>query len=49
MRLQNEKLAHQSQLGDLHKTIKALQTRQYILFVFIIIALVIGYYLAKWL
>jgi hypothetical protein len=49
MRLQNERLAHQSQLGDLNKTIKALQTRQYIMFVLIIIALIIGYCLAKWL
>ncbi|MES2376240.1 MAG: hypothetical protein V4553_06670 [Bacteroidota bacterium] len=47
MRLQNEKLANQSQVADLNKTIKALQTRQYIMFVLIIIALIVGYWLAK--
>lgn len=47
MRLQNEKLANQSKLIALQATIKNLQTRQYILFVLILVALLIGYWLGR--
>jgi hypothetical protein len=43
MRLQNVKLANESQIGSLQKTIKNLQTRQYILLVLIVLALIAGY------
>lgn len=43
MRLQNEKLAGQSQISDLQKEIRALQTRQYIWWILIALALIIGY------
>jgi hypothetical protein len=45
MRLQNEKLSNASQISDLQKMINMLQTRQYIYWVLIIIALVAGYFL----
>ncbi|MEN0056772.1 MAG: hypothetical protein AAGC65_24050 [Mucilaginibacter sp.] len=43
MRLQNVKLANESQMGNLQKTIKNLQIRQYIYLVLIVFALIIGY------
>jgi hypothetical protein len=43
MRLQNEKLAGRSEISDLQKEIKALQTRQYIWWILIVLALIIGY------
>ncbi len=45
MRLQNEKLAYQSEIATLRKTITSLQIRQYILFVFIVVAVIISYLL----
>ena len=45
MRLQNEKLANVSQVSDLQKVINTLQTRQYIYWVLIVIALVLGWFL----
>ena len=43
MRLQNVKLANESQIGSLQKAIKNLQVRQYIYLVLILLALIIGY------
>ncbi|ASU33121.1 hypothetical protein [Mucilaginibacter xinganensis] len=45
MRLQNEKLSGESQVRDLRKAVNNLQTRQYIWFVLIIVALIAGYLL----
>jgi hypothetical protein len=45
MRLQNEKLANQTEINELKKTINARQTRQYILLALIVVALIIGYML----
>ena len=45
MRLQNEKLANVSQVADLQKKIVSLQTRQYIWWALIVVALIIGYFL----
>jgi preprotein translocase subunit SecE len=44
MRLQNEKLANQAEISELKKTINARQTRQYILWALIVVALIIGYF-----
>lgn len=49
MRLQNEKLANQSKIADLQKTVKNLQIRQYILFAVIVVALILGYLISTWL
>jgi hypothetical protein len=49
MRLQNEKLANQSEVANLQKTVKNLQIQQYILFGLIIVALVVGYLLSAFL
>jgi len=43
MRLQNLKLANESQLQDLQKKIDSFQLRQYISWALIIVALIIGY------
>lgn len=45
MRLQNEKLANESQIFNLQKTINNLQTKQYIWWALILIALIAGYFL----
>src|ERR1700748_3142322 len=45
MRLQNLKLSNEAQIGDLKKKLTHLQTRQYIYWVLIIVALVVGYFL----
>jgi hypothetical protein len=45
MKLQNDKLLHQSQLGDLHKKISLQQNLQYIYWVLIVVALIIGYFI----
>jgi hypothetical protein len=44
MRLQNEKLTHQSKLLILHKTISRLKILQYVWWGLIIIGIIIGYY-----
>jgi len=44
MRLQNEKLANQAEISELKKTINARQTRQYILWALIVVALIVGYF-----
>ena len=44
MKLQNEKLMHQSQLGDLQKKISLQQNLQYVYWVLIVVALIIGYF-----
>jgi hypothetical protein len=45
MRLQNEKLAYQSDISTLRDTIKKLQTLQYFWWILVPIALIIGYWL----
>ena len=45
MRLQNLKLANESQLQDLQKKIDSFQLRQYISWALIIVALIIGYFI----
>jgi hypothetical protein len=45
MRLQNEKLSNQSQIRDLQKIVEQLRNRQYIWWVLIVIALIIGFWL----
>jgi len=45
MRLQNEKMANESQIFDLQKKLNSLQTRQYIWWALILVALIIGYFL----
>lgn len=45
MRLQNEKLSNQTELTNLRKTVEALQTRQYIWLVLIVVALIIGFFI----
>jgi hypothetical protein len=45
MRLQNEKLANASQVSDLQKALNKVQTKQYIWWALIIIALIAGYFL----
>jgi hypothetical protein len=45
MRLQNVKLANESQIDSLQKTVKNLQTRQYIWWVLIVLALISGYFI----
>jgi hypothetical protein len=48
MRLQNEKLSNQSEISALHKSIDALKTRQYIWWVLIVLAVIIGYFLGHY-
>jgi len=43
MRLQNEKLANQAEITELKKAVGARQTRQYILWALIVVALILGY------
>lgn len=45
MRLQNERLANESQIFNLQKTINVLQTRQYIWWALIAVALIAGYFI----
>lgn len=45
MRLQNLKLANESQIQDLQKKVDQVQMRQYIWWVLIVVALVIGYFI----
>lgn len=45
MRLQNQKLANESQIYDLQRTVNKLQNRQYIWWALIALALLIGYLL----
>ncbi len=45
MRLQNEKLAHASELHNLQKKIAMLRTLQYIWWVLMMVALAVGYFL----
>jgi hypothetical protein len=45
LRLQNEKLANQTDISNLRKKISALQTRQYIYWALILIVLIIGYFI----
>jgi len=43
MKLQNLKLANESERNELRKTINSLQTRQYIWWALIVIAIIVGY------
>jgi hypothetical protein len=45
LRLQNEKLANQTDIGNLRKKISALQTRQYIYWALLLILLIVGYFI----
>ncbi|WP_295711843.1 hypothetical protein [Mucilaginibacter sp.] len=45
LRLQNEKLANQTEISNLQKKINALQTRQYIYWALLLIVLIIGYFI----
>ena len=45
MRLQNLKLSNEAQIGNLQKKLTDLQTRHYIYWVLIIVALIVGYFL----
>lgn len=45
MRLQNMKLANESEIGNLQKVVNKLKVRQYIFLVISILALIIGYFL----
>jgi hypothetical protein len=45
MRLQNEKLAHQSDIAGLQRQLRAYKTRQYIAWALLFLALVTGYWL----
>jgi len=45
MRLQNLKLSAESQVGGLQKTIDKLRTLQYLWWVLIVLALILGYWL----
>ena len=45
LRLQNEKLANQTDISNLRKKISALQTRQYIYWALILIVLIVGYFI----
>jgi hypothetical protein len=45
LRLQNEKLANQTDISNLQKKISALQTRQYIYWALLLIVLIIGYFI----
>lgn len=45
MKLQNDKLTHQSQLMNLQKAIDRLKTMQYVWWALIVIALIIGYFI----
>jgi hypothetical protein len=45
LRLQNEKLANQTEIGNLQKKINALKTRQYIYWALLLIVLIIGYFI----
>lgn len=47
MRLQNHKLAGESQIRDLQRAVNGLQTRQYIWWALILIALLAGYLLGR--
>jgi len=47
MRLQTEKLANQSEISRLEKQINGYRTRQYIWWVLIAIALILGYWLGR--
>ncbi|WP_143014035.1 hypothetical protein [Mucilaginibacter pineti] len=47
MRLQNEKLANAGEINKLQKSIDNLKTRQYIWWVLILIALIIGYFVGR--
>ncbi|MDP9076456.1 MAG: hypothetical protein M3O71_03450 [Bacteroidota bacterium] len=45
MRLQNEKLANESRIGELQKTVKRLQGRQYLWWALMALVLIISYFL----
>ncbi|HTD99879.1 MAG TPA: hypothetical protein VK668_11375 [Mucilaginibacter sp.] len=45
MRLQNVKLSNEAKISDLQKAVDSLQTRQYIWWLLILVALIIGYFI----
>ena len=45
MKLQNEKLTHQTEVSNLNKTIERLKVMQYIWWALIVIAIIVGYYI----
>ncbi|GAA4307797.1 hypothetical protein GCM10023149_01470 [Mucilaginibacter gynuensis] len=47
MKLQNEKLSNQTQIGNLEKMVNTLKVRQYILCILIVVALIVGYFIGS--
>ncbi|MCR8556611.1 hypothetical protein KXD93_03115 [Mucilaginibacter sp. BJC16-A38] len=47
MRLQNEKLANESRIGELQRTVKRLQGRQYLWWALMALVLIISYFLGR--
>lgn len=47
MRLQNLRLSNEAQIGDLQKKLAGLETRQYLWWVLILVALIVGYFIGS--